>query len=183
MSLSNIRNFAYNILKKLKDDIVKYAEFTELEKCPQCDKDILTPSFVDMCFIGNKSELILAYYNLEKHLDHYKKTEKEHEAQKRVNDEVRGQLPKEVTKYTIWKKTEGARKVYDLFFRISDDKMGRMVNIQQIKTFSASSIAKLSWDNILYVATQSVDRHLCFITRVLLIQMRQTWRRRRISRT
>ncbi|CAB4418438.1 unnamed protein product [Rhizophagus irregularis] len=45
MSLSNIRNLAYNILKKLGDDIVKDAEFTELEKCPQCDKDILTPSF------------------------------------------------------------------------------------------------------------------------------------------
>ncbi|CAB4472587.1 hypothetical protein RhiirA1_398657 [Rhizophagus irregularis] len=105
-----------------------------------------------------KSELTLAYYNfgeeLEKHLDHYKKTEEEHKAQKRVNDEVRGQLPKEVTKYTIRKKTEGARKVYDLFFRISDDKMGRVVNIRRIKTFSASSIAKLSWDDILYVATQ-----------------------------
>ncbi|CAG8701384.1 2588_t:CDS:2 [Rhizophagus irregularis] len=69
----------------------------------------------------------------EKHLDHYKKTEEEHEAQKRVNDEVRGQLPKEVT---------------------NDDKIGRVVNIRQIKTFSASSIAKLSWDDILYVATQ-----------------------------
>ncbi|UZO26261.1 uncharacterized protein OCT59_018499 [Rhizophagus irregularis] len=41
-SLISIRNLAYSILKKLGDDIVKDIEFTELEKCPQCDKDILS---------------------------------------------------------------------------------------------------------------------------------------------
>jgi len=40
----------------------------------------------------------------------------EHEAQKKVNGEVRDQLPKEVTKHALRKKTERARKVYDLFF-------------------------------------------------------------------
>ena len=45
MTLSSIRNLAFNILKKLEDDTVKGVEFTELEKCPQCDKDILSPSF------------------------------------------------------------------------------------------------------------------------------------------
>ena len=44
-SLVNHRNLAYSILKKLGDDTVKDAEFTELEKCSQCDKDILSPSF------------------------------------------------------------------------------------------------------------------------------------------
>ncbi|CAB4380555.1 unnamed protein product [Rhizophagus irregularis] len=45
MSLSNIRNLAYNILKKLGDDAVKDKEFTELAKCPECDKDVLSPEF------------------------------------------------------------------------------------------------------------------------------------------
>ena len=44
-SLVNHRNLAYSILKKLGDDAVKDAEFTELGKCPQCDKDILSPPF------------------------------------------------------------------------------------------------------------------------------------------
>ena len=75
----------------------------------------------------------------------------EHEAQKKVNDEVRDQLPKEVTKNALRKKTERARKVYDLFFRINDDKNQRVVFIQQIKTFTANSISSLSSDNIKYV--------------------------------
>src|ERR1044072_12089 len=44
-SLVNHRNLAYSILKKLGDDAVKDAEFTDLGKCPQCDKDILSPPF------------------------------------------------------------------------------------------------------------------------------------------
>ena len=78
----------------------------------------------------------------------------EHKAQKKVNDEVRNQLPKEVTKNALWKKTERARKVYDLFFRISDDKNQQVVFIQQIKTFTVNSISSLSSDNIKYVASQ-----------------------------
>ncbi|CAB4484170.1 unnamed protein product [Rhizophagus irregularis] len=45
MSLSNIQNFTYNIFKKLGDDIVKDKEFTELAKCPECDKNVLSPDF------------------------------------------------------------------------------------------------------------------------------------------
>ena len=78
----------------------------------------------------------------------------EHEAQKKVNGEVRDQLPKEVTKHALRKKTERARKVYDLFFRITDDKIQRMLYIQRIKTFTAPSISNLSSDNIKYVAFQ-----------------------------
>lgn len=40
----------------------------------------------------------------------------EHEVQKKVNDEIRGQLPKEVIKSAIRKKTEGGGKLYNLFF-------------------------------------------------------------------
>jgi hypothetical protein len=70
------------------------------------------------------------------------------EAQRSVNDEVRNQLPKEVNKASLWKKTEMARKIYDLFRRIGSDK------IQRVRSFSASRIAKLSWDKIDYVASQ-----------------------------
>jgi hypothetical protein len=63
----------------------------------------------------------------------------------------RNQLPKE---NALRKKSDRARKVYDLFFRISDDKIQWMTLIQRIKTFSATSISNLSDDNIKYVATQ-----------------------------
>ncbi|CAB5320747.1 unnamed protein product [Rhizophagus irregularis] len=74
--------------------------------------------------------------------------------EKKVNDEVRDQLPKEATKNAIRKKTERARKVYDLFFRISNDKIQQMATLQRIKTFTANSISSLSSDNIKYVASQ-----------------------------
>ena len=105
-----------------------------------------------------RHEVLRCYYflgeELEKRLEHYKQTMEEHEAQKKVNDEVRDQLPKEVTKNALRKKTERARKVYDLFFRISDDKNQRVVFIQRIKTFTANSISSLSSVNIKYVASQ-----------------------------
>lgn len=331
MSLSNIRNLAYNILKKLGDDIVKDVGFTELEKCPQCDKDILTPSFeaftvlvcghayhrecIERVFLltrqnncpltnctvtvkpvaserrfsvassqssttslvrrmsnqlqlnspatiqeeepeapedevevlavipapekhpdgtGKRSnetadsdssspnkkskkfvrpedsnvlkklirelsigtpkvsevkereslykmsqqegdpstllslyckianaeasneasnqEVVRCYFHfgdaLSRRLDFYKNTQELHEAQRSVNDEVREQLPKEVNKNSLWKKTEMARKIYDLFRRIGSNK------IQRVRTFTASSIAKLSWDRIDYVVSQ-----------------------------
>ena len=47
----------------------------------------------------------------------------EHEAQKKVNGEVRDQLPKEVTKHALRKKTE---RFMIFFFRITDDKIQRM---------------------------------------------------------
>ena len=103
-------------------------------------------------------EMLRCYYflgeELEKHLEHYKQTMEEHEAQKKVNNEVRDQLPKEVTKNVLWKKMKRARKVYDLFFRISDDKNQQVVFIQRIKMFTVNSISSLSSDNIKYVAFQ-----------------------------
>ncbi|CAG8516553.1 276_t:CDS:2, partial [Acaulospora colombiana] len=80
----------------------------------------------------------------------------EHEAQKKVNYEVRDQLPKEVSKNALRKRTERARKIYDLFFRIGGDKVQRMTYIQQIKTFTAPSISNLSSENIKYVALQGL---------------------------
>ena len=105
-----------------------------------------------------RHELIIAYYHyeeeLEKRLVHYREGYEEHEALKKLYDEVKDQLPKEVTKNAIRKKSNRARKVYDLFFRITNDKIQRMVFIQRIKSFSATSISNLSDDNIRYVASQ-----------------------------
>src|SRR5947208_10610164 len=43
--LPNLRNLAYSILKNLGDEIVNGREFTELGKCSQCDKEILSLNF------------------------------------------------------------------------------------------------------------------------------------------
>ncbi|CAG8675552.1 654_t:CDS:1, partial [Ambispora gerdemannii] len=105
-----------------------------------------------------RHEVLRAYYflgeELEKRLTDYKQSMEEHEAQKKVNDEVRDQLPNEVSKNALRKKTERARKIYDLFFRIGGDKVQRMTYIQRIKTFTAPSISNLSSENIKYVALQ-----------------------------
>ncbi|CAG8568764.1 452_t:CDS:2 [Rhizophagus irregularis] len=90
---------------------------------------------------------------LEKRLVQYNHLE-EHEARKKINIEVKDQLPKEVSKAAVRKKIERARKIYDLFFRITDDKNQRIEYIKRIKTFTASSISKLSSENIEYVASQ-----------------------------
>lgn len=100
----------------------------------------------------SNQEVIRAYYYLgealSRRLDYHKKTKEEHEAQRLVNDEVRDQLPKEITKTTLWKKTERARKIYDLFRCIGSDK------IQRVRSFTVTSISKLSWDKIDYVVSQ-----------------------------
>ncbi|PKC53635.1 hypothetical protein RhiirA1_543130 [Rhizophagus irregularis] len=210
MSLSNIQNFTYNIFKKLGDDIVKDKEFTELAKCPECDKNVLSPDFEAFTVLScrhifhkdslsiasrmnsqlqlnspiiqeeeqglgmNEKEaeemnetahhgLISSYYSfgkeLEKCLAHFRQTNKEYEALKKLYDEVKDQLLKEVTRYTLQKKADRARKVYDLFFRISDDKSQRALYIHQIKTITATSIAKLSKDEVKYIATKVMEAY------------------------
>ncbi|CAG8595044.1 1254_t:CDS:2 [Rhizophagus irregularis] len=51
-------------LSSIRDDNVKDAEFTELEKCPQCDKDILTPSFEAFIVLacGHETRPLATYY-------------------------------------------------------------------------------------------------------------------------
>ena len=67
---------------------------------------------------------------------------REHKAQRMLTKEVTKQLPSDLSKNTIEKRIERARKVYDLFSNIGYDK------IQRVKTFSASHIYRLSWDDI-----------------------------------
>ncbi|CAB4390704.1 unnamed protein product [Rhizophagus irregularis] len=42
LSLVNHRKLAYNILKNLKDDILGDKEILELDKCSECNNEILT---------------------------------------------------------------------------------------------------------------------------------------------
>lgn len=64
-------------------------------------------------------EILISYCHfgeeIEKRLNDYKQTMEEHATRKKVNDEVKDQLPKEATKNLLRKKTERARKVYHLF--------------------------------------------------------------------
>src|SRR5438045_1992138 len=103
---------------------------------------------------NSNQDVIRAYYffgeALYRHLDQHKKTNEERVTQELVNDEVREQLPKEVTKNALRKRTEKAQKIYDLFRRIGADK------IQRVRTFSASRIAKLSSYKIDYVVKEVI---------------------------
>ncbi|CAB5368865.1 unnamed protein product [Rhizophagus irregularis] len=103
---------------------------------------------------NSNQDVIQAYYlfgeALNRRLEHHKKTKEDHEARESVNDEVRKQLPKEVTKNALRKRTEKARKIYDLFRRIGADK------IQRVRSFSASRIAKLSDVKVDYVVKEVI---------------------------
>ncbi|CAG8830253.1 6515_t:CDS:1, partial [Gigaspora margarita] len=93
-------------------------------------------------------DVIRAYYkfeDLKKRLKYHKKNHKKQVAQILVNDEVRSQLPKEIGDSALRKKTERARKIYYFFDAIGENKIGR------IRSFNASSIFKLSQENIDYV--------------------------------
>src|ERR1051325_5036554 len=96
---------------------------------------------------GNQIVFLEALY---RRLDQHKKTNEEHVARELVNDEVMEQLPKEVTKNAIRKRSEKARKIYDLYRHIGADK------IQRVRSFSASKIAKLSADKIDYVVKEVI---------------------------
>ncbi|RHZ81178.1 hypothetical protein Glove_123g69 [Diversispora epigaea] len=71
-----------------------------------------------------------------------------------VNEEVREQIGEKISNDTFRKRTEKARKIYALFNSIFNDKGKKM--IKQVKTFSASSISKLSWEDIEYVITKII---------------------------
>ena len=70
-------------------------------------------------------------------------------AQSKLDKEIKEQLPEGVTDTTLWKQTERARKIYELFLEIGDDK------IQRVKSYSALTISKLSWEKIDYIIENS----------------------------
>ena len=104
-------------------------------------------------------ELIQCYYSfgdaLSKRLYYYKSLKHgELASQALVNEEVREQIGEKISNDTLRKRTEKARKIYALFNSIFNDRGKEM--IKQVKTFSASSISKLSWEDIEYVITKII---------------------------
>ncbi|RGB26884.1 hypothetical protein C1646_720091 [Rhizophagus diaphanus] len=164
-SKRSVRPEDSNVLKKLIRELSigtpKVSEVKERESLYKMSQQPDTSSFLTLyCKIANaeasnetsNQEVVRCYFHfgeaLSRRIDFFKDTQELHEAQRSVNDEVREQLPKEVNKNSLWKKTEMARKIYDLFRRIGSDK------IQRVRTFTVSGIAKLSWDRIDYVVRQ-----------------------------
>ncbi|CAG8557742.1 12829_t:CDS:2 [Cetraspora pellucida] len=79
---------------------------------------------------------------LKKRLTEYMKDNKECRSQRKLYKEVKKQLPSNLSKNAIEKRIERARKIYDLFSNIDEDK------IQWVRSYSALRISKLSWDEI-----------------------------------
>ncbi|CAG8836229.1 14044_t:CDS:1, partial [Cetraspora pellucida] len=75
-------------------------------------------------------------------LAEYMKDNKERRSQRKLYKEVKKQLPSNLSKNAIEKRIERARKIYDLFSSIGEDK------IQRVRSYSALRISKLSWDEI-----------------------------------
>ncbi|GES83083.1 hypothetical protein GLOIN_2v1511284 [Rhizophagus clarus] len=78
---------------------------------------------------------------LENMFDRFKSLHRDRKAQRMLIKEVTKQLPSDLSKNTIEKKIERARKIYDLFSTIGFDK------IQRVKT-PVSHIYGLSWEDI-----------------------------------
>ena len=97
---------------------------------------------------ATNQEIIKKYYSfgeeLEKIFDEFKSSYRDRKAQRLLVKEVTKQLPGDLSKNAIEKRIERGRKVYDLFSDIGYDK------IQLIKSFSASQIYKLSWNDRCY---------------------------------
>ncbi|CAG8672197.1 14549_t:CDS:2 [Cetraspora pellucida] len=52
MPLSDLRTFAYSILKNLNDEIIRDKEFTELDTCSECDKKILIHNYEPLTILS-----------------------------------------------------------------------------------------------------------------------------------
>ncbi|GBC07751.1 hypothetical protein RclHR1_07680005 [Rhizophagus clarus] len=98
-----------------------------------------------------KRDVIKSYFNFRKALDdcfnYYKKDNPKRTAQALVNKKVQEQLPN-VSDEAIRKKKEWALKIYDIFSEIGEHMF------QRIKSFSVSTIAKLSQDDIDHILVE-----------------------------
>ncbi|CAG8742842.1 3245_t:CDS:2 [Dentiscutata erythropus] len=104
----------------------------------------------------SNQEVIKRYYNfglnLTNRLEYHKKFHKKQVAKILVNDEVRNQISKEVSDDALRKKTERARKIYNLFDAIGEDKIVR------VRSFTALTISKLSKKNITHVMLSIINK-------------------------
>ncbi|CAG8698870.1 2275_t:CDS:1, partial [Cetraspora pellucida] len=108
---------------------------------------------------STNQELIQYYYffgdGLSKRLNYYKNLKyRDLASQALVNEEVQEQIGKKISNDTLSKRTEKAQKIYALFNSLFKDREKEM--IVRIKTFSASSISKLSWEEIEYVIARII---------------------------
>ncbi|PKY14749.1 hypothetical protein RhiirB3_380352 [Rhizophagus irregularis] len=100
-------------------------------------------------------EVVRTYYYYGKGcklwFDHYKKTYNDESANSLVNEKIWEHIPDQdkITNANIRKRKERAVKIFKLF-----DGIGGMKKINCIKTFNASSISKLSVDDIDYVVAK-----------------------------
>ncbi|RHZ86723.1 hypothetical protein Glove_46g13 [Diversispora epigaea] len=106
--------------------------------------------------IANR-EVIECYFNfgeaMRKRFEHYRNLNHgERACLALINEEIRKQIPDDITNDAMKKRKEKAGKIYDLFDSISK------VKIRSIKSFSVSSISNLSQDNINYVIAEILKR-------------------------
>ncbi|CAG8657007.1 4053_t:CDS:1 [Paraglomus occultum] len=104
-------------------------------------------------------EVIRCYYCfgdiLLQRLNYYKGLDHSDLASKTlVNEEVRKQIGDKISNDTLRKRTEKARKIFALLNNGFKDKGENM--IIRIRTFTASSISKLSWEEIEYVSAEII---------------------------
>ena len=102
-------------------------------------------------------EVIESYFNfgeaMKKRFDHYKNLKHGDRAcLALVNDEIRQQLPDNITNDALKKRKERAGKIYGLFVSIGKEK------IRGIRSFSASNISNLSQENIDYVIVEVLKK-------------------------
>ncbi|CAG8751519.1 2742_t:CDS:1, partial [Cetraspora pellucida] len=140
------------LIKELKDDSVN----KDLIFASQLSEDSYTYLYKEIgkAKVDNdiaSQKVLNCYFEFGKklfdHLNYYKNEKKyrDRKAQSKVDKEVKKQLPKEINDTTHWKQTEKAQKIYELFIEIGVDKM------QQVKSYSALRISKLSWKSIDYI--------------------------------
>ncbi|CAG8487625.1 1751_t:CDS:2, partial [Scutellospora calospora] len=108
---------------------------------------------------STNQELIQCYYSfgnsLSMHINYYKNLKHgDLASQALVNEEVREQIGEKISNDTLHKRTEKVRKIYALFNSIFKDREKEM--IVRIKTFSTSSISKLSWEEIEYIIARVI---------------------------
>ena len=90
---------------------------------------------------------------MKKRFDHYKNLKHGDRAcLALVNDEIRKQLPDNITNDALKKRKERAGKIYGLFVSIGKEK------IRGIRSFSASTISNLSQENIDYVIVEVLKK-------------------------